>query len=214
MVKTYIFDLKKLADKSVFKSCLADMSEYRRRRVTACKNEAYALEILGAGVALNYALLGFGLRERDIRFSFNEHGKPSILGCDNIFFSLSHSGDFALCSVSDFTVGADIEKIRNFSPAILSKVCTKNEKLYLLSLNENERKSEFFRLWTARESYAKFIGCGVLAAEVLLDFDFNTPPSFCGLNPPFLREYARDGYKITVCGEKELFCDSLITVEI
>ena len=214
MVKTYILDVRPLSDGGKFEKYLAAVSDYRRNKVKSLNNKMAACLSLGVGFLMDFALGEYNLHEKDISLCFNEYGKPYISGRDGIFFSLSHSGSLAVCSAADFEVGVDAEKIREFSPSVFSKICTPGEKKYLESLDTDLQKDEFFRLWTARESCVKFLGTGVLAKPVPFEFDFKTPPSFLGENPPFLKEYAADGYKITVCGEKKEFDEMPIWVNV
>ena len=46
----------------------------------------------------------------DYRIARGEKGKPFIVGVENVFFNISHSGDYVVCSVSDREIGIDIEK--------------------------------------------------------------------------------------------------------
>ncbi|MGN0822652.1 MAG: 4'-phosphopantetheinyl transferase family protein, partial [Candidatus Gallimonas sp.] len=79
-----------------------------------------------------------------------ENGKPRLNG-DPLFFSLSHSGDTVALAVSDAPIGLDCERRRVLScPALFRR------------LTDGERREDFFRLWTAKEAYVKFLG-GTLA---------------------------------------------------
>ena len=76
-----------------------------------------------------------------------ESGKPYFKN-SNIHFSLSHSGNYALCVLDSFPIGADIQIIRSISPSLPYAVCT---------LEELE-EMDFFTLWTVKESYIKLYG--------------------------------------------------------
>ena len=81
-------------------------------------------------------------------------GQPYIEGSD-MHISISHSGEYAVCALSENPVGIDIEKIREVSERLIDRVCTAREREYVTS---NER---FFEVWTAKEAYFKKIGTGI-----------------------------------------------------
>ena len=100
MIKVYITTVSETA----FDGAEKRMSEYRRNKTRRRKNGALSL---AAGLLLDYALREYGLRERDMEYRENEHGKPFFKN-NNIKFSLSHSGEYAVCAVSDDEFGIDI----------------------------------------------------------------------------------------------------------
>ena len=61
-----------------------------------------------------------------------------------------------LCAVSEEEIGADIEAIRPVSPALVSRVCTEEEKRYI---GGDGRR--FLQVWTAKEALAKRSGEGI-----------------------------------------------------
>ena len=77
-----------------------------------------------------------------------EHGKPYLKERKDVFFNLSHSGDYVLCAVSDKEVGADIQKRHDRDvTGILRKI-----------LNPREQPDDFFLLFSAKEAFAKCMG--------------------------------------------------------
>ena len=91
-------------------------------------------------------------REEDILF--NEWGKPHIPG--GAFFSLSHSGDYALLAVDVAELGADIQKHTPFSRKTAERVFTPEELRWM----DEEAEERFFSLWTMKESVMKLDGRG------------------------------------------------------
>ena len=78
-------------------------------------------------------------------------GKPEFAGVDGRWFSLSHSGGYALCALSDDgAVGVDIEVVRPH-----------REGLPRYALCEEELAGfdgsweDFARIWTMKESWCK-----------------------------------------------------------
>ncbi len=94
-----------------------------------------------------------------IVFCVGENGKPYVCNL-KVEFSISHSGDYVLCAVSDKKIGADIEWMRDIEDRLISFVCTERERLYVLE-NTSEKQKRFFEIWTAKEAYFKCIGTGI-----------------------------------------------------
>ena len=95
-------------------------------------------------------------RREEFTLRYNENGKPILDFC---FFSISHSGDFAVCAVSDFPVGVDIEQIGNFNRRERYMLFTPRESEYV---NECDCDNRFYTVWTRKEAYIKAQG-GILA---------------------------------------------------
>ena len=95
-----------------------------------------------------------------LKIGLNEFGKPSLKRKD-IFYNISHSGKYVTCAISNKMVGIDIQKhIENFEE-IISFFST-SEKEYLASIPLHKLLiKEFFKIWTVKESYVKFLGRGL-----------------------------------------------------
>lgn len=106
------------------------------------------LRCIGAGILLEYA----GICEADI--IYNAYGKPEAPG---VFFSLSHSGKYALLAADSVPVGADIEKNVPFHRGVAERVFTP-EELAWMELSPEKR---FYELWTLKESVSKLDGRGL-----------------------------------------------------
>lgn len=114
----------------------------------------------------------------------SERGKPFFPARPGYWFSLSHSGGYALCALSDDgPVGADIELVRAHRP-----------KLFDLALTDPERNAcqgdwgEFCRVWTLKESWCKREDIPLWPPRALA-----TPP------PCPHRSYKGEGWWASVC---------------
>ena len=96
-----------------------------------------------------------GCRHEDITIKKDGLGKPFAENLP-VFFSISHSGDFVVCAVSDNEIGIDIEKIRPINLKAAEKFATKKETDYI-----NSASNGFFEIWTLKEAYFKCIGTGL-----------------------------------------------------
>ena len=83
-------------------------------------------------------------------------GKPFFPGSDCLF-SITHSRGIAGCAVGCVPVGLDIERVREFSPGMVEKICTQRE---ILLTDGEERDTLLTQLWTCKESHMKLTGLG------------------------------------------------------
>ncbi len=112
-------------------------------------------------------LLRYGIKEQygkipDISLrKVSLKGKPYYAD-GRIFFSLSHSGDYALAAVADQPVGADIqlEKDADYL-AIAKKIYALEEQFALHKEKKEKRKQLFYQIWVCRESAGKREGMGI-----------------------------------------------------
>lgn len=73
---------------------------------------------------------------------------------NEVFFSLAHCGDYAVCAVSDVPVGVDIELPRVGGARLAKRFFQPDEAALVYAADDPDRK--FCRLWTLKESYIKY----------------------------------------------------------
>ena len=178
------------------------LSSARLARAAQFRNEEDRARCLCAGVALDTALRTVGLREKTVRIEKNKYGKPFLIDHPEHHFSLSHSGDYAVCALSDAPIGVDIEQCRPRSfLSLAERYFTPDECERLRALSTNDRTTAFYRLWTAKESVLKALGVG-------LSRPLNTVPITLGttmsttVNDLSLQEYPLCGYCLTIAGRE------------
>ncbi|WP_220788111.1 4'-phosphopantetheinyl transferase family protein, partial [Bacillus paramobilis] len=98
--------------------------------------------------------------QQKVEIQKNKYGKK-YLTSNEIFFNISHSGNWILIGISNYTLGVDIERIEILDFISLSTFFSKPEQDYLKSVDTPRLKNEFYRIWTANESYVKFLGKGL-----------------------------------------------------
>ena len=88
--------------------------------------------------------------------------KKPYLEDNEVFFNLSHSGDYVLCVLCDTEVGCDIQQIRKMRQSVMDRYFHNDEISYILEgKTEDERAWRFTRIWVLRESYIKQTGEGL-----------------------------------------------------
>lgn len=178
MTKVFVADIALLdEDLTAYRDRI---SEYRQQKIKNLKKPDDQKRALLAELLLAKYL------GRKPRYTLNDDGKP--LG-EETEFSFSHSGNIVLCAVSDATVGADVEKVREIGLDVAKRFAKDEYEAIVSSQNPQD---EFFKLWVKKESFLKMIGNGIKGG---LDtrIDENYTYTMC-------EEVA--GYKICVCAKE------------
>jgi len=87
-------------------------------------------------------------------------GKPFFPDRPDLFFSLSHAGDLALCALAAGPVGCDIELVRP-RRAGFPRYCL-DEREYAWFRARGARWEDFYALWTLKEAQVKCTGEGLV----------------------------------------------------
>lgn len=193
-----LLDLRAFLENDRWRALLPGLPPERQTRALACRREIDGARIACAGLLLQQTLLSAGIPVFDQVFTRNEWGKPRLVS-NALEFSLSHAGNFCVCALDSSPVGVDVELPR-ISMAVAARCFHPDETAFLQTLPGQAQKDALLRLWTAKESYLKYLGRGL---SVPLD-------SFCVLldasgaslqtpGAPFLHEYTQDGCRICLC---------------
>ena len=87
-------------------------------------------------------------------------GRPFFPDHRDVFFSVSHSGDYAGCLVSDVQAGFDIQECRELTCDISGRFYPEDEDAYLKNISAN-RTEDFYDLWCLHEAFLKYTGIGL-----------------------------------------------------
>lgn len=113
-----------------------------------------------------------GVPPAAVSFLRTDKGKP-YLPHNDIHFSLSHSGHWALLAVGRIELlGVDVEAIhatRDLA-GIAENYYHPDEFARLTTLEGNLQTDYFYRLWTLKESFLKAIGAGISAGLEKISF--------------------------------------------
>ena len=101
----------------------------------------------------------FGVDSDTLTIAKGEHGKPYFPDRENIFFNISHSGDFVAAAVGECPIGIDIQVVRNIRERMIDKLCNNDEKQFISNCPDKDKA--FIILWSLKESYIKAIGKGM-----------------------------------------------------
>ena len=155
MTKLYALDLRQ-CDVNHWLDLLPTLPEDRQQRGLACRFPEDQSRTAGAGWLLQSVLEQAGIPAAQQRFTRNPWGKPQLSNQEDLQFSLSHSGPWVVCALSDTPVGVDVEQPR-CTPAVAKRYFQPAE---LENLDRVDAVA-LTRLWTAKEAFVKALGRGL-----------------------------------------------------
>lgn len=173
------------------------LSEKRLAKVERLKKTKQKSQSIGAELLLRYAVGQITGKVSNVKWDTDENGKLYLTEHDGIYVNLSHSGDYAVCAVSDVPVGVDIQHCRECDMKMAKRFFTVEEAEFINK--STDRNSAFFEIWTKKESFVKAIGKGLAiplnSFSVLAD-----KIEYDGAVYRF-KEYSvsQSGYKLFVC---------------
>lgn len=217
MVKTYVIQLSVFSDDRVFQAALETISPYRRQKIARQKNRKDKERGLGASIALDAALKPYGLREGRMEYELGRWGKPYFRKDVGLYFSLSHAGGYAICSIGPREIGNDIELVRSERERIAARFFAPGETDWIWEEKTAAGRDErMFRIWTMKESFLKAAGCGL--SLPMKDFTIFVEKDGISVEQSWdgkryhMKEYClpdvfceQNVYKIAVCSEDAEF---------
>lgn len=135
------------------------MAKEKRERILRYKNEDDKKRSVCAEMLAKCEIAKrYGIKPCDVIFDTLGNGKPY---CKNlsIQFSLSHSGDYAVCALGEKPIGIDIQRIVPYNEKTAKKVCSFRE-LEIIGKSA-DKSAEFIKLWTKKEAVMKMAGLGI-----------------------------------------------------
>lgn len=213
----YVMSIKPLENDALFKSKYKEISVFRQKKADRYLKPQDKYRSVGAEIILRYALLSNGISTDKLDFCYGENGKPYLKG-NPLFFNISHSGEYVICAVSENEIGCDIEKISRADLKIAKKFFAESEYSDIISLSGDALQAEaFFRLWTLKESFLKAIGTGLKTPLNSFALDLNSGNFYFKDTEKnyFFKEFSElDGYKCSVCSEKDINDMKFVTVNL
>lgn len=175
-----------------------NMSVSRKKETDALPSETKKKQKIAADMLCRQMISEkCGIPEEKIIFSKNESGKPFAENAD-VFFSISHSGDFVACAVSDKEIGIDVERIRSIRFRAAEKFSSDSEIKYI-----GNDLNRFFRVWTLKEAFFKCKGTGLGADIKSVCFGFDGEKITCSESGyELFSSCSDDGYICSVCIKK------------
>lgn len=201
MVTILCFDITQFCDE-LYETLYRLASPERKARADRYLRQEDQLRCIAAE-----ALLRFCLGTADYTLEKNEFGKPRIAGREDFHYNLSHTGNWVVLAWSKQEIGIDIEQILwdDSKVRLARRFFTENEQAYVFREPENQPE-RFFQIWTAKESYLKYLGTGLRKSLTSFDMLTMEAPICCSI--PFVH-----GYAMSLCAEDPTYTLSFLTPE-
>ena len=159
MVQIYTVNISHVAH--LYDVLFEKASAERQNRADRCRRREDALRCL-----VSESLLRYAAREQAALHAFaveyDTYGKPRIRGREDLHFNISHSGSWVVLAWSSGEVGIDVEVFRpdDQKKAVARRYFTQVEQQYVFR-EETGWDRRFYEIWTAKESYLKYLGTGL-----------------------------------------------------
>ncbi|MDD6021963.1 MAG: 4'-phosphopantetheinyl transferase superfamily protein [Oscillospiraceae bacterium] len=196
-MELYKFNIKDLTEDE-YEHYRSLMSEERRKRLDGLRfEEDRKRSLCGYMLAVKALSHLTGTAENDIVIADDKNGKPFAENI-GLQFSVSHSGELAVCAVGENRIGVDIEKVREVNMQSAKRFANEEELIYIFGRlpekedfksKNGETLKHFFEIWTKKEAIGKTKGVGI-------GYDMKNADTSETLT------YENNGYVITVCEEK------------
>lgn len=145
---------------------LSQVSDQRRSKILRFKHRAGQWQSLQAYLLLRQMLHDNYAIDDMPEFCEGEHGKPELVGHNDVHFNMSHCQCAVACVVSDSPCGIDVERIPERVKEDLCRYVFNAEECSLV-LSAERPEVEFARLWTMKEALVKLTGTGLSGREQL-----------------------------------------------
>lgn len=153
-----------------------------------------------------YSLLSEALRTRFGINSFTVErdagGKPFLAEYPDIKFNISHCSGLAVCGISDAEIGVDAELVRTYNVNAIKRIFSE-EEAKLVEASEKP-DYDFFRIWTLKECFGKYLGKGLFPGISEYSFDLSGERPICvqAAEAVFTQSFIDKKWLIGVCSDK------------
>ena len=180
---------------------LLSAEKRRRLELFTCKPE-HDRTLFGDLLVRTVLAKHTGIAPDQLCFDKGQFGKP-VLRSAPFCFNLSHSGDYAVCAVSDAECGADIEQPRPVRRDFAARFFHPDETAFLQTCPADSYPIFLCRLWTLKEAYLKYLGIGLRRTASDFSFINKTHSFFTHDFAPelfFFHMQLQDQSALSVCG--------------
>lgn len=215
----YLMDTRCFADKELFAEIYGTLSPVRKKKIDAYMYDKDKYLSMGAGYLLENGLKAHALPPQQMHYEYGRDGKPGI-NDPRLRFNISHSGVFTVCAFSGTEIGIDLQQMtKRVNPTAFGVACSPKEKKYLKALDRKKWTSEFYRMWTIKESYMKFLGTGLSLAPSRVDVNLEDFPLSVSLDGKKQNTYFKEydvgiDYKLTVCSGRNDFAPNITVIRL
>ena len=160
--RLYVASVSELEEEFLYQKAYHLLPKERQETINAYRFFRDRRLSMGGFLLLMWGLKEWGIPAQEMEIAVHHGGKPYLKSQNNCYFNISHSGEYAICAISEQEIGCDVEQISNYRKGIVERFFSPSERQLFSGINtEEEKKMLFFRLWTLKESYIKTVGLGL-----------------------------------------------------
>lgn len=177
MIRVYAVNVGQ-TNPQTYETLYKNASQERKLRADKCRQRENAYACIAAEALLRYAVKNH-LHTREYTLEINAYGKPRIKENPDFHFNISHSGNWVVLACGNSEVGIDVETLRmdEKKEKVARRFFSDAEQQFVFQTEEDTHK-RFFQIWTAKESYLKFLGTGLQTPLTSFDVCTMTQPHF------------------------------------
>lgn len=161
MINTVCLDISQI-DEDGYCRLFAQASPERQRRAERYLHREDKIRCVAADALIRYAV-GQTLDISEFTVAQDSFGKPYIPGREDFYFNLSHSGRWVVIAYGGSQVGVDVQQMQSdiAKEDMARRYFTVDEQNDIFDAHGDNRVKRFFQIWTAKESYLKYLGTGL-----------------------------------------------------
>ena len=155
MIRVLCADISAVDD-GMYDEFYMKASPVRQAKAGSCRQRADAVRCVAGEALLRHVLGG------PVQMAASFSGKPYFPDRPDLHFNLSHSGSWVVIAIGPREVGVDVETPDRKTPreAIARRYFAEEEFSYVFR-EESDQNRRFLEIWTAKESYVKYLGTGI-----------------------------------------------------
>lgn len=188
MIRLYAVNILPLKNVMCFDACYMRSSKERQEKADVLQMPSDKARCIAAGLLLEYAYEkfrtdkikelaeanSFGYMQKKVslpetmpEIAEGVRGKPEFVwpkDCETkCFFNISHSGNYVICAMADYEIGADVQRRTRVRESVLRKFFSEDERKLVESCGGDEvlRERAFARIWVTKEAETKLTGRGI-----------------------------------------------------
>ena len=138
---------------------LAGAPVERRERAARFRREDDKKRCVLSEALVRYlAVTQAGADPAEVRYAYGDKGKPRFKDMPGWQFNASHSGRWVFAGWGRQRIGVDVEQMGNASAPLAKRAFHPAEARFFEASGD---PAVFYRLWTLKESYIKYLGLGL-----------------------------------------------------
>ena len=190
------------ADACIYRGLYKKASDQRKSRADRYLRPEDKLRCVTAA-----ALLKNLLGADDDQIAKNDFGKPYLKDRRDVYYNLSHSGDYVVLAWGNGEVGVDVQQHRaDTDMRIIAENYFAEDEIQYIRQSDRQTAERFYEIWTGKESYLKYVGKGLKGNMRSLSILERKTEIL------FLPRFPREGYSMSLCAAQKDYTLELLDI--